>query len=242
MISTPEAEQPMSRTFNFGQSQALLDVDPKTFGRWLKKAKIDPSKQVNRADPREKLLTDEQILMLAKEHGRDVHFPPLDQENESEAEVTLATVDNRITALEHLIAQLFADLQGDLTNLAQRVTSTTQGSQAEVKQPPAPPAAPASSPARRPQKARKPTKKTTKGKRLPRGFIPLYVMRNEHGVSEKAVELAMDKGKITVERGKWLYNHRSITSALSQQGQHEFYSLFHERAGFQDCATCPHAL
>ena len=48
----------MDRRFNFRQCQELLQVDPKTFSRWLQKAHIDPSQQVNRADPRQKWLSE----------------------------------------------------------------------------------------------------------------------------------------------------------------------------------------
>ena len=63
----------------------------------------------------------------------------------------------------------------------------------------------------------------------------------EHGVSEGAADHAAQTGKLTVECGKWLYNSRYITTALDQQGQSEFYALFHEREGFRECSECPHA-
>ena len=87
----------MSHRFNFCKSQALLHVDPKTFGSWLKKAAIDPATQVNLADPRERYLTEEQLRRLAAEHGREL--PPLDQENVPETPVAFATVEERLAAL-----------------------------------------------------------------------------------------------------------------------------------------------
>lgn len=54
----------------------MLRVDPKTFLKWLLKEAIDPVKQVNLAEPRERYLTEEQLAMLGKHHGRIL--PPLD--------------------------------------------------------------------------------------------------------------------------------------------------------------------
>ena len=106
----------MSRTFNFRQSQELLQVDPKTFSKWLKQAGIDPSKQVNAADPRQKWLTEEQILILARDHGREVHFPPLDQEDKQEppAAIILTTVDEGLAALEQQITHRFDQVEAQL--------------------------------------------------------------------------------------------------------------------------------
>jgi hypothetical protein len=229
-------EKPMSRTFNFGQSQELLQVDPKTFARWLKKAKIDPSKQINLADPRKKFLTEEQILMLAKDHGRTVHFPPPDQEDETAA---LAPLQDRLAALEQEMSRRFDQVTELLASLDQRITQA-QGSQIKTVQRPAPTSPPARSKPARAQ-PKKPAKKT-KAKELPRGFIPLSVFKSEHGISNKAVEYAMEKQKLAVKRGKWLHNGRSVMIAVDAQGRQQFYELFYERQGFQRCEKCPHAL
>src|SRR5437763_3210150 len=120
------------KTYNFKRCREFLDVDAKTFSKWLVKAKIDPKKQVNLADPRERYLTEEQIIMLADEHGRPRPIFPEEDEPEP-ADVTLASVNERLTAIEHLITQRFADLQHELTNLGQRISSSILGSQAKVK-------------------------------------------------------------------------------------------------------------
>ena len=236
----------MNRTFNFRQSQELLRVDPKTFGRWLEKAQIDPEKQVNRADPRQKWLTEEQLRILAREHGREL--PPQGEENEPESPgVTLTTLDERLAAIEHLIAQCFTDLNRKIANLEQQFTATTLGSQVEGKSSSTPTAdvsVPASrlQPIRKPTAAKKSTKKTARGKRLPKNLVPLAAFRAEHGISEKAVEYALGKKRITVERGKWVHDNRNVIVALGQLGQSEFYALFNEREGFHACKRCPHAI
>src|SRR5579871_283905 len=109
----------MDRIFNFRQSQELLKVDPKTFSRWLARAHIDPSKQVNRADPRQKWLTEEQILMLAREHGRDVQLPPADQEEEPEPRpaAILTTVEERLFALEQKVTHGFDQLNARIEHV-----------------------------------------------------------------------------------------------------------------------------
>jgi hypothetical protein len=248
VVSTPEAET--MRTYNFRQCQELLQVDPKTFGRWLEKAKIDPSKQVNLADPRQKYLTEEQILMLAREHGREMHFPAPEQSEDAKASVTLATLDDRLTTLEEVIAHRFdqveeqvrtliADLRRDLVAQANITPAPREYAPAPTPRP-AKTVLAAHAPARTSTKKR--TKKGARAKPLPRALVPLSVFKSEHKVSDKAVEYALDKQKITVERGKWTHNNRNVMIALGQQGRHEFYQLFHEREGFLRCEQCPHAV
>jgi len=70
--------------------------------------------------------------------------------------------------------------------------------------------------------------------------MPLSTFRQIHGVSEKAVENAVQRGKLAAVRGTWLYNNRYFTTALDRQGQQQFYALFGERDNFQRCKDCPH--
>src|SRR5438067_8783620 len=99
----------MSRTFSFRQSRELLRVDPKTFQKWLQKAGIDPTKQVNLADTRERYLTEEQLAMLAKQHGRTL--PPLNSQPEPPEPVSLAMLVDRLALLEQEIALHFDQLE-----------------------------------------------------------------------------------------------------------------------------------
>ena len=251
------------RRFNFRRSQELLDVDPKTFGRWLKQANIDPRQQIDKADPRQRYLTEEQLRQLAAEHEREL--PPLDLDSTPDtlAGATIVAVGERLTALEQHIAQRFdaleaqnrqtlqvmANLQADLQRLVANQEQTVPPQRELI---PAVPVEQASSPipaaktaaASSPSgtSAKKQAKKTKGSKRLPRTLIPLHAFGHEHGISEKATDHAAETGKLSVTRGRWLYNSRYVTSALDQQGQHEFYTLFHQRAGFQACKTCPHTL
>jgi len=246
----------MSRTFNFRQSRELLRVDPKTFQKWLQKAGIDPAKQVNLADSRERYLTEEQLTLLAKQHGRTL--PPLDSRPELPVTVTAAMLAERLVLLEQEITQHFkrleaqglqilqtiGDLQQHLANLEQTVTLQREHKRAVQKGGSSSPSATAPKVEHESSTTRTSTKKArkrTKGKKLPRTLMPLHVFAREHEVSAGAADHAAQTGKITVESGKWLYNSRYITTALDQQGQSEFYALFHERKGFRDCRECPHS-
>jgi len=244
----------MGRTFNFRQSRELLRVDPKTFQKWLQKAEIDANQQVNLADSRERYLTEEQLTLLAKQHGRTL--PPLNSQPELPATVTLAMLAQQLTLFEQEITQHFkrlesqglqtlqiiGDLQRHLASLERTVLLQLEQIPAVQKGESSSPSVPA--PMTQHQSTRTPVKhyrKRTKGKKLPRTLIPLHAFAREHRVSEGAADRAVQAGKITVESGKWLYNSRYITNALDQQGQSEFYDLFHEREGFRGCKECPHA-
>jgi len=104
----------MPKKYNFSTCCDLLSTNPKTFKVWLEKAQIDPRKQVNAADPREKCLTREQVEMLAKEYERIL--PPLDEDKpkavaptmtiEALAEQLAATHAQMTTLLETTHAQM----------------------------------------------------------------------------------------------------------------------------------------
>jgi hypothetical protein len=244
----------MDRTFNFRQSQELLQVDPKTFSRWLAKAHIDPAKQINRADPRQKWLTEEQILMLAKEHDRDVQLPPRNEEDGPAAPAAiLTTVDERLFALEqqvtHRFDQLDASLQELLAELQRIRVSASPQHRPTAPAPHAKNAATASTSTSRPGAPPKSTakkrgkRKATKARKpLPGTLTPLATFRQLHHISEKAVGIAVQRNKLAVVRGAWVYEHHPISVALDQQGQQQFHALFHGRVDFQQCQGCPHAL
>ena len=251
----------MDRIFNFRQSQELLKVDPKTFSRWLAKAHIDPEKQVNRADPRQKWLTEEQLLMLAREHGRDVQLPPEDQEEASAPPaVVLSTLEERLFALERKMMHGFDQLNARIVLLLAEVQRLRASAPPQARQPaPAPrarnaaPSASASASTATPSThtTTAPPKPTAKkrGKRkakarklLPGTLTPLATFRQTHGISEKAVEIAVQRNKLAVVRGEWVFEHRPIGIALDRQGQQQFLEVFSERQEFKRCGDCPHAV
>jgi regulator of replication initiation timing len=60
----------LSKRYTLTDCYTLLDVDPKTFRRWLEKAQMTP--QISRADDRVKYLTEEQVVELATLHDRQL--------------------------------------------------------------------------------------------------------------------------------------------------------------------------
>ncbi len=65
----------MAKTYTIMESIEMLNCDPKTFRRWLEKAGIDPEHQVSKADNRIRFLTQEQVELLARDHGRTLNAP-----------------------------------------------------------------------------------------------------------------------------------------------------------------------
>ena len=232
------------KTYNKAHCLKLLQVDAKTFDKWLEKAGITP--ELDTYDTRQKLLTYEQVVSLADKHKRP--RPPLPTEEVPEpTEVTPTALYQRIDALEQMLTQRLDTLQREMAGLAQRITTPQ-----ERPLTPAPlvsNTAPAIStstprtttPPQLTRQARSKRKAKTR-KNLPGTLTPLATFRQLHNISAKAVDIAIEKNRLTVQRGAWLYQHRSITVALDRQGQQQFYTLFSQREGFQQCDLCDHAL
>ncbi len=238
MENTGNEDNAMGR-YTLTEARKILHVDAKTFARWLKQDGIEP--QINLADPREKLLTAEQILLLGQRHGRIVHFPAREQAEGAQEPLAPDMLEKRLSELERGFTrrldqqeELFRTLIGDLRrDLAQTMPSLHLHPLAAPKPVPS-----SSVPTRVSAKQR--VKKAASSKRLPRTLIPLHVFRSMHGVSQKAAEYAVETGKLPVVHGKWLYQNRYTTAALDRQGRQQFYALFHERDAFQHCKECPH--
>ena len=248
----------MSRRFNYTECVELLNTNFKTFKRWLEEDGI--AQQQNRADAREKYLTEEQVVAMARKRDIPLQLPE-ERKPESTSARVLAGVDSRLSALEQQMSgrfdqvdthlQMLMEIKHDLERLMAEV-QRLQASAPPPERPPAPaprasnaapstatstPAAPATPrqltrPARRKRqaKARKP---------LPATLSPLATFRQAHGISEKAVDFAREKRGLEVKRGKWVHEHRSIGLALDRAGQQQFHDLFAEHEGFQRSAACP---
>jgi len=250
----------MSRRFTFTQCITLLHTNSKTFLKWLAEDGIDASKQIDPADPRRKYVTEEQLISIAKKREIDLHLPDPDRKPESSATRILAavnehfaTLNERLFTLEqqltHRFDQLDARLDHLLAELQRARASAPPQERPHAPTPRARTAAPAasapSSPTAAPPKptAKKRGKRKTKARKpLPATFVPLSTFRQLHRISDKAVEYAMEKQKLTVKRGKWRYDGRTIMIALDAQGRQQFYELFYERQGVQRCEKCPHVL
>jgi uncharacterized coiled-coil protein SlyX len=151
-------------------------------------------------------------------------------------------IDQLSAHLEHLLAELqrasaSAPPQERPHPPAPRARNAAPSASASASTP----STPTTTPPRLTRQVR-PKRKTKARKNLPGTLTPLATFRQLHNVTEKAVENAVQRGRLTVVRGAWLYQHRSITVALDRQGQQQFYALFNEREGFQECKGCSHAI
>lgn len=91
----------MKETYTSAEARETLQVDAKTFLRWLEQGNIQP--QVSKADHRVKLFTHEQIEQLAEEHERTI------DESDLEPFLPRAMTDSlvaRIEALERKVSEL----------------------------------------------------------------------------------------------------------------------------------------
>lgn len=254
----------MSRRFNFTQCVTLLGTNFKTFKRWLEEDGI--AQQQNRADAREKYLTEEQLVAMARKRDIPLQLPDPERKPESTSGKILAGMDSRITTLEQQMTGRFDQVDTHLQTL-EEIRHTLEQLMAEVQRlrapappqehPPAPaphasntaPAISTSTPrtttTKPPQltrQVRRKRKKTKARKPLPSTYVPLASFRQLHNVTEKAVEIATQKNILAVKRGEWVHEHHPIGNALDRPGQQQFYTLFHEREKFQRCDSCPHAV
>lgn len=188
--------------------------------------------------------------------GIDERFAKLEQQMVERFDQLAAEIPTMITDLRHHLEQQlthhFDQLDAHLAQmLAEPQRAHASAPPQERPHPPAPrariatPAASApSSPTIAPPKprAKKRGKRKTKARKpLPATFVPLSTFRQLHHITEKAAEIAIQRNKLAVVRGAWVYEHHPIAVALDRQGQQVFYTLFYQREGFQRCTQCPHA-
>jgi len=243
----------ISNTFNFSESCRLLQTNPKTFKGWLKKAGIDANTQINLADPRERYLTRKQLITLAEQHGSIL--PPLDEQDDLSAEITVATLAEQLKAVEHVVLQRIDLIEETLQQVFSLVSQTslhqptmTASLQKQdllpdltlAATPPPPQSAEGTAPSLSQSTSSQKAKKAVKGKPLPRSLVPVRVFAEQHQVPMKVADRASKGGKLAVHRGRWLYKSRYVIEALSIQEQQAFYELFHAREDFKLCEYCPH--
>jgi DNA-binding transcriptional MerR regulator len=233
------------RIYTLTECCALFEVNAKTFRKWLEREGMQP--QRSRADTRIRYLTREQVEHLAEVYG--CALPPdeeavLKDEHTSDLAALLAErLDQQERRLEHLEREM-RQTQASMALLQQplpeplREPARTNKSQ-QIRQPEQ---REGSSEHRPMPKARTKTKSKKGGKGLPRTLVLLRVFAEQHHVPLKAADRASKAGKIAVVRGRWLVNSRYATQALGTRGQHDFYTLFKEHAGFTRCDRCPHHL
>jgi len=62
-----------------------------------------------------------------------------------------------------------------------------------------------------------------------------------HGLAPSTVKRAIDGGRLTMVEGEWKVGRVMVRGVLDQQGQAQFYGLYHAATGFKMCPQCPHA-
>lgn len=248
----------MADTFTFTESCELLQTNAKTFKGWLEKAHIDANQQIDLADPRKKFLTREQLVLLARQHGRTL--PSLEvATHKQQMTVTPDMIMEAIAGLQSSTTQIHQSLQQIETLLQTLLTQHTQQQEAaapgtvqptsEALEPsPASPAASAlehTSTLRRIEQHKKVAPKSrakkVKGKPLPRTLVPLRVFAEQHHIPLKIADRACKTGRLASSHGRWLYNSRYVTEALNAESQRKFVELFSSHTDFVSCAHCPHA-
>jgi uncharacterized protein YoxC len=106
----------MSKRYTLTDCYTLLQVDPKTFRRWLDKAQMIP--QVSRADDRVKYLTEEQVVELAHLHDRQLP-ETIPQQEATLAAGTYKLVVDQIEELHQSHAQT-----GEQVHVLQKTTAS----------------------------------------------------------------------------------------------------------------------
>src|SRR5579862_7635351 len=94
--------------FTFKACYQLLQINPKSFLTWLKKANIDPERQRDKFDPRKKYLYRNQLEHLAAEHERELPEDLAEYADEMEnAAVTIQALAEQLEAVQSGITQRF---------------------------------------------------------------------------------------------------------------------------------------
>lgn len=249
------------KTYLFTECYSLLNCDPKTFRKWLKKAGLDASAQKSTIDERIKFLTEDQLRQLAQDHGRP--WPPQPRPaGEQPAPIApgaFKLVDERTGRHEHIISQhadqlaehgrLLADailrinqLEQSLSAATEQITGLTiltskQARQIQELQEQIATARPRTT--RRP--ASDDTDQTGEISELEPGLVGAAEFAEIHGVNVGTAKSAWQSGRIPTRRGKWRGPGRNpITIALDAQGRAVFYQLYSSNSSFQACPDCPH--
>jgi DNA-binding transcriptional MerR regulator len=227
------------RIYPLTECCALLRVNLKTLHKWLAQEGIHP--QQSRADTRIRYLTAEQVATIAQAFDR-----PLPQREEPAADEPPASSptalfrdclnqqEERLLRLETEMRQV----QASIASLQQQTSERTGvPGAAHLEQHPRQPQQSKKQKAGQKQPPRAKARAKTRSKKgrskdLPGGLILLRVFAQQHRVPLKVAARASNAGKIAVVRGRWLINSRYATQALGTRGQHDFYTLFKERAGF----------
>jgi len=215
------------KTYTFSDCYALLDVDPKTFRRWLDKAGIDPEKQVSKADSRVKYLTENQIEDLALTHARP--WPPLPK-HDDQAQPSPGSVKLLATRVDELAAQIAGAYER--IGILEALTATQAEQIATLQE---------QRPARRPRDQQPADAASVAG--LPDDLVAWRAFADLHKASQTTTSRYIQQGFIHVVKGKWKVGVNSyVKEALDAKGRRDFWVQFHNNTGFTSCDNCPHEI
>jgi len=108
---------PAEQQYTVTESIEALGVDPKTFRRWLLKAKITLEKPENSIDDRIRSLTETQLRGLAEAHGRT--WPPQPRTPKEQVPVTIG-------AFKQLVSNLVAPIEQEQSDQAEQIQEQGQ--------------------------------------------------------------------------------------------------------------------
>ena len=254
----------MPQTYTLQECRALLDVDYKTFQRWLEKAGIDTSHQVSRLDNRIRFLTHDQLTRLATEHGRTIK-PIEAQPTEIISANNYKLLIGRVESLErerdrhdmifegqdrrledheatqndqsrHLAAsdQRIAALEEQLADLATRNVRLAE-QLAQAQEILTTQAEQIA--ALQPRRA---GTKTPKATDLPTGTIPARAFAKAHAITRERIEGMIERGEIvTITAPLGSRTQRQLTP--EQQAQAIAY-WDSQGIQYERCPNCPHTL
>jgi hypothetical protein len=249
-----------TKTYTYGECYAALHVDAKTFRRWLAKAGIQQN-QISRLDERVKFLTEDQLRMLAEQHGRP--WPPATRpvvtpSMPGQVKLALDRIDDRLAGLSteyaklaHVVSQhdeelasQFHQLEEQSRLLADALVRINQAQATIADQ-----AAQIASlieqfqAASRPRAARRQRSASQAGEsgetadqagppELPPDLVGAAEFAEAHGINVGTAKSAYQSGRIPTRRGKWRGPGRNpITVALDAEGRARFHELY---AGHRD--------
>lgn len=249
------------KTYTFSECYELLDVDPKTFRRWLDKVGIDPEKQVSKVDSRVRFLTENQIEDLAAIHGRPWPPQPKPGDQAQAAPSTIKLLSQRVDELAAQLAGAYERIRLlEALNEAQTAQIESLGklldNQAEqiagayertkyldtlVDNQAAQIAALAEQQAR-PARRSKEQQPAESAAGLPDDLIGWREFANLHRAPQTTTGRYIQQGHIHVVRGKWKVGNGYVKEALDAQGRRDFWVMFHNSTGFASCDDCPHEI
>ena len=229
----------MTKTYTFSECYRLLDVDAKTFGRWLEKAGIDPKQQISKIDNRIRYLTQDQLEQLASDHGRILSQQQEQPSTESVAPGTYKLLLERVENLSSQVerhGRIWQDLLAKLEHQAERI-STLEEQLTEAQQTITTLQAP-----KRTTKVRNPSEDTLPEDTLPEGFIPWRPFADLHHIGHTTVHRHIQQGIVHTIKGKWKIGNAYVKDLIGAQGQRDIWIYCHENENFLTCDNCPHQI